>query len=69
MWAPVGTGVRPQAETDFVIHSLFGDADGLVAVKEMETTLADIPGLDGIRVLSDAVAGAARRLGRPLGLG
>jgi rubrerythrin len=68
LWAPVGTGVRPQAETDFVIHSLFGDADGLVAVKEMETTLADFPGLDGIRVLSDAVAGAARRLGRPLGL-
>jgi hypothetical protein len=68
LWAPVGTGVRPQAETDFVIHSLFGDADGLVAVKEMETTLAEIPGLEGIHVLSDAVAGAARRLGRPLGL-
>jgi hypothetical protein len=69
IWAPVGTGVRPQAETDFAIHRLFGDADGLVAVEEMETTLADIPGLDGIHVLSDAVAGAARRLGRPLGLG
>jgi rubrerythrin len=69
LWAPVGTGVRPQAETDFVIHSLFGDADGLVALKEMETTLADIPGLEGIRTLTDAVAGAARRLGRPLGLG
>ena len=68
LWAPVGTGVRPQAETDFLIHSLFGDADGLVAVKEMETTLAEIPGLEEIRVLSDAVAGAARRLGRPLGL-
>jgi len=68
LWAPVGTGVRPQAETDFLIHSLFGDADGLVAVKEMETTLAELPGLERIRILSDAVAGTARRLGRPLGL-
>ena len=28
LWAPVGTGVRPQAETDHVIHCVFGDADG-----------------------------------------
>ncbi|MGH2641350.1 MAG: ferritin-like domain-containing protein [Actinomycetota bacterium] len=69
LWAPVGTGVRPQAETDFVIHHLFGDADGTVAVKEMEETLRELPGLEGSRFLSDALAGAAARLGQPLGLG
>jgi rubrerythrin len=69
LWAPVGTGVRPQAETDFVIHSLFGDADGTVAVKEMEATLGELPGLEGSRFLTDALEGAATRLGRPLGMG
>ncbi len=69
LWAPVGTGVRPQPETDFVIHSLFGDADGLVAVKEMERTLGELPGLGGSTFLSDALEAAARRLGRPLGIG
>jgi rubrerythrin len=69
LWAPVGTGVRPQAETDFVIHSLFGDADGMVAVKEMEATLGELPGLEGSRFLTDALEGAATRLGRPLGMG
>jgi rubrerythrin len=68
LWAPVGTGVRPQAETDFVIHHIFGDADGMVAVKEMEDTLGELPGLEGTRFLSDALLGAAARLGQPLGL-
>jgi hypothetical protein len=65
----VGTGVRPQAETDFVIHHIFGDADGMVAVKEMEDTLGALPGLEGSHFLSDALRGAAARLGQPLGLG
>ena len=69
LWAPVGTGVRPQAETDFVIHSLFGDADGMVAVKEMEATFGELPGLEGSRFLPDALEGAATRLGGPLGMG
>jgi rubrerythrin len=69
LWAPVGTGVRPQRETDFVIHSLFGDSDGLVAVKEMECTLGELPGLEGSTFLSDALEGAAHRLGKPLGVG
>ncbi len=68
LWAPVGTGVRPQSETDFVIHSLFGDADGMVAVKEMEATLGELPGLERSRFLTDALEGAAARLGRPLGI-
>jgi len=69
LWAPVGTGVRPQPETDFVIHSLFGDADGLIAVKEMEHTLGELPGLEGSTFLAGALEGAARRLGKPLGVG
>jgi rubrerythrin len=68
LWAPVGTGVRPQTETDFVIHAIFGDTDGMVAVREMEATLGELPGLADVHVLSDAVVAAGRRLGRPVGL-
>ena len=68
LWAPVGTGVRPQAETDFVIHCVFGDAEGLVAVKEMEHTIGELPGLEGTTFLSDALAAGSRRLGKPLGV-
>jgi rubrerythrin len=69
LWAPVGTGVRPQAETDFVIHCIFGDAEGSVAVKGMEATIGDLPGLEGTRFLTDALEAGARRLGKPLGVG
>jgi rubrerythrin len=68
LWAPVGTGVRPQAETDHVIHTIFGDADGMVAVKEMEATLGELPGLEGIHAIADAIEAAGRRLGRPVGV-
>ena len=69
LWAPVGTGVRPQVETDFVIHAIFGDADGVVAVKEMERTIGELPGLEGTTFLSEALEAGARRLGQPLGVG
>jgi hypothetical protein len=52
-----------------VIHHLFGDADGVVAVKEMEGILAELPGLERSRFLSDAIRGAGARLGQPIGLG
>jgi len=44
LWAIVGTGVRPQEETDFVVLTLFGDADGLTAADEMDRTMAELPG-------------------------
>jgi hypothetical protein len=68
LWAPVGTGVRPQSETDRVILHLFGDADGVVAVKEMEGTMAALPGLEPTRFYSNAIEAAAGRLGVTLGL-
>lgn len=64
LWSPVGTGVRPQSETDFVILALFGDDDGAAAVLEMEAELSKLPGLDGMRLMRRAMAQAARRAGR-----
>jgi rubrerythrin len=61
-WQPVGTGVRPQAETDFVVTNLFGDADGRSAIEGMERELSKLPGLGGMRLLRRASAQAARRV-------
>jgi rubrerythrin len=68
LWAPVGTGVRPLDETDFVVGHLFGDADGAVALKEMDMTIAELPGMEGTHVLTEAAAEAAVRCGFTLGL-
>lgn len=61
LWQPVGTGVVPQAETDFVVAHLFGDRDGRAAIEAMEHELSTLPGLHGMRILSRASASAARR--------
>jgi hypothetical protein len=66
LWAPVGTGLRPQEETDFVVGYLFNHPDGLVALKEMDGTIAELPGLGGTHYLSEAAERSAERSGRPL---
>jgi rubrerythrin len=68
LWAPVGTGVRPQEETDFVAMHLFGDAEGAVTLKELDATIAALPGLEGTHYLSDAAREAAARMGVTFGL-
>jgi rubrerythrin len=61
VWAIVGTGVRPQAETDHVILSLFGGADGLAVAREMDATMQALPGLRGLTIFEDARTDALRR--------
>jgi rubrerythrin len=62
-WQPVGSGVRPQAETDFVVLHLFGDEAGRSALRDMERELSKLPGLDGMRLLRRAFGRAERRAG------
>ena len=63
LWAPVGTGVRPQEETDFVVVTLFGDEDGLASAREMDATLGELPGFSGTHVLERALGEAVARVG------
>ncbi|MGH2785430.1 MAG: ferritin-like domain-containing protein [Actinomycetota bacterium] len=63
-WEPVGSGVRPQAETDFVVRHLFGDGAGRAALHEMERELSKLPGLGGMRLIRRAMHRAERREGR-----
>lgn len=69
IWAPVGTGIRPQAESDFVVTYIFNNPEGLVLLKEMDETVSALKGLEGTHYLSDAAREAAGRLGQPFGLG
>jgi rubrerythrin len=63
VWAPVGTGVRPQRETDFVVTWLFGDEDGRAAADEMDATIRQLPGFSDARLARRAVKEAIRRMG------
>src|SRR5439155_18225542 len=63
LWTPVGTGVRPQSETDYAVASLFGGEDGLTLTREMDATVADLPGFEGTKILEAARAEAVRRAG------
>jgi hypothetical protein len=51
-----------------VVLTLFGDAEGVVATKEMQATLAELPGLEGTTFYEDASRAAAARAGVRLGL-
>ena len=64
LWAIVGTGVRPQSETDFVVVHLFGDDGGATAAREMDRTLAELPGLARLRIFDGARRQALERAER-----
>jgi rubrerythrin len=63
LWAPVGTGVRPQEETDFLVVHLFGDQEGHRVAREMDEILGDLPGLEGIRIFRQALRETLERAG------
>ena len=62
LWAPVGTGVRPQQETDFVIAHLFGGDDGLRASLDIQRAMNELPGMQGSRFALTARDEALRRI-------
>jgi hypothetical protein len=55
-WAPVGTGVVPDDEVDFLRGYLFGDSDGRTMAERIDRRVDRLPGLDGLRLLTSAVA-------------
>lgn len=61
LWAPVGTGVRPQEETDFVVTWLFDDSEGRRAIDDMDSAIGELPGFSGATIFRDALDEAVRR--------
>ena len=63
LWEPVGTGVRPQEDTDFTVCYSFNDAPGVVELREMDAMIAALPGLEGTTYLQRAARAAGRAIG------
>lgn len=62
-WTPVGAGVMPVAEVDFLARHLFGGDDGRAAARRIDRQIDRLPGLAGLRLVERAVAGPESGLG------
>jgi rubrerythrin len=62
-WTPVGAGVKTQEEVDAIGLYLFADGseEGAAAVREIDGTIAALPGLEGLTLFGDYLEGARRR--------
>jgi hypothetical protein len=60
-WQPVGTGVRPQAEVDFVVRHLFDGEEGAAMAERIDRRVDRLPGLAGLDLVSTARRGALAR--------
>jgi hypothetical protein len=50
-WAPVGSGVQPAAEVEFLARYLFGGDEGRVAVRKVDETIRKLPGFETVSLL------------------
>jgi hypothetical protein len=61
-WTPVGAGVKNDEEVDALALYLFGDSPvGRDAIREIDATIAGLPGLGGLTLLEDVLDRALRR--------
>jgi hypothetical protein len=67
LWTPVGAGVKTEEEVDALALYLFGDGpEGREQVREIDRTISEVPGLDGLKLLEEYLDGAlARAAERP----
>jgi hypothetical protein len=67
-WTPVGAGPKSQEEVDALALYLFGDSpEGRQALREIDATVSELPGLEGLTLLEDALDAALRRAARTPG--
>ncbi len=60
-WTPVGQGTKPQAETNYVIASLFKGDEGVEFFdRNVNQRIEQLPGFDGLRSVTDRIAQIAR---------
>lgn len=56
LWAPVGSGVMPAAETRHLARSLFSGEQGAEVARRIDRRVDRLPGLAGLHLLEAAVA-------------
>jgi hypothetical protein len=63
LWTPVGAGVKSEEEVDALALYLFGDSpEGFAHARGIDETVAAVPGLEGLTLIQDYLAGAQRRV-------
>ena len=55
-WTPVGEGVKPRNETDWMLRCLFSDADGAKAAERIDATIRQLPGMEWFNMLSSRLS-------------
>ena len=61
-WTPVGAGVKTEQEVDALALYLFGDSqEGLEGAREIDRTIAEIPGLERLTLIEDYLDAALGR--------
>ncbi|MGO9343835.1 MAG: ferritin-like domain-containing protein [Acidimicrobiales bacterium] len=63
-WKPVGSGVMPDAEVQFLVSHLFGDEEGTKAAQRIDRQVDRLPGLEGLHLVESTVEMATRRASR-----
>jgi hypothetical protein len=62
LWTPVGAGVKSEEEVDALALYLFGDSpEGREALREIDRTVSELPGLEGLTLLEDRLDAALER--------
>ena len=56
LWRPVGSGIMPAAETDFVVRHLYGGPDGSSFVERIDKRIDALPGQSGLHLVANAVS-------------
>lgn len=56
-WTPVGSGIMPAAETQFLLRYLMGGAEGARMIRQIDEKIDRLPGLAGMHLVSRAAAG------------
>jgi hypothetical protein len=69
-WTPVGAGVKSQEEVDALGLYLFGyDEKGREMIREIDATVSEIPGLEGLTLLEDYLDAGLERAAQKPGYG
>lgn len=55
-WSPVGAGVMPQDEVQFLARHLFEGPEGVAAAERIDRQIDRLPGLSGMRLVQRAVS-------------
>ncbi len=60
-WTPVGEGVKPRSETDFLLRHIFAGPAGRESIERIDRTLARLPGLAWFDLMGRRTDAAFRR--------